>query len=270
MPPPAKNSQNVEARPIAREICPGRRSRRMPWPARAVPEAEEGMTAVCRAPRGVWRAQAALYPLAADLPPVGRLFTSPPLRADADLAARLAEAAPRDDVGVFQFGDEGGERGGFSLYVPETYAEGRAWPLVMALHGGAGDGRSLLWSWLRDARSLGAILVAPTSVGRTWDFNHPAADGANLARILEEVEARWNVDPARRLMTGMSDGGTFCYVAGLDAGSPFTHLAPCSASFHPIIAAMADRERLAGLPIHITHGALDWLFNVSMARGAVE
>ncbi len=235
---------------------------------RAVPDAEDGMQAAFQALRGGSRAQAALYPLAADLPPISRFFTSPPLRQDAGLAARLAEAEPRDDVGVFQFDVEDGARGGFSLYVPETYAEDRAWPLVTALHGGSGDGRSFLWSWLRDARSLDAILISPTSVGRTWGLNNPEADAANLARIVAEVEARWNVDPARRLMTGMSDGGTFCYVAGLDAGSPFTHLAPCSASFHPMIAAMADRERVAGLPIHITHGALDWMFDVGMAREA--
>jgi len=235
---------------------------------RAVPEAEDGMTAVYRALRKVWRAQEMLYPLAADLPPFSRFFTSPPLRQDAELQARLAAVTPRDDVGVFHSVDEAGERGGFSLYVPETYTPDREWPLVMALHGGSGDGRGFLWSWLRDARSLDAILVSPTSLGRTWSLNEPAADAAHLEGVLAEVERRWRIDPARRLMTGMSDGGTFCYVAGLEPDSPFTHLAPCSASFHPMIAAMADRGRLADLPIHITHGALDWMFDISVARDA--
>ena len=53
--------------------------------------------------------------------------------------------------------NEPGSRGGFSLYVPEYYTPDRAWPLVMALHGGSGNGRGFLWSWLRDARSHGAI-----------------------------------------------------------------------------------------------------------------
>jgi phospholipase/carboxylesterase len=67
-------------------------------------------------------------------------------------------------------------------------------------------------------------------------------------------------------MTGMSDGGTFCYVSGLDAASPFTHLAPVSATFHPLMAEMADAQRLQGLPIHIAHGKLDWMFPVQVAR----
>ncbi len=52
----------------------------------------------------------------------------------------------------------------------------------------------------------------------------------------------------------MSDGGTFSYVTGLDGASRFTHLAPVAATFHPLMAEMADAERLRGLPIFITHG----------------
>jgi phospholipase/carboxylesterase len=66
----------------------------------------------------------------------------------------------------------------------------------------------------------------------------------------------------------MSDGGAFTYVSGLEAASPFTHLAPIAASFHPFLAGMADAERLRGLPIHIVHGALDWMFEVEVARTA--
>ena len=85
-------------------------------------------------------------------------------------------------------------------------------------------------------------------------------------RILDAVRSRWNIDPTRMLLTGMSDGGTFCYVTGLESTSPFTHLAPVSATFHPLMAEMADAERLRGLPVHIVHGKLDWMFPVQIAR----
>ena len=64
----------------------------------------------------------------------------------------------------------------------------------------------------------------------------------------------------------MSDGGTFCYVTGLESASPFTHLAPVAATFHPLMAEMADAERLRGLPIYLVHGRLDWMFPVQVAR----
>jgi phospholipase/carboxylesterase len=91
-------------------------------------------------------------------------------------------------------------------------------------------------------------------------------DTPNFARILDQVRSRWNVDPERLLLTGMSDGGTFCYVTGLESASPFTHLAPVASTFHPLMAEMADAQRLRGLPVYLVHGRLDWMFPVQVAR----
>lgn len=229
---------------------------------------DEGLRQVSRAFRHIPRAQEALYPLAAALPPVNRFFLEPSTRADAELQARLVEAQPTVAVGVMHADNEFGSRGGFSVYVPEYYSPDVAWPVVFALHGGGGHGRGSLWTWLRDARSHGAILVAPTSVGETWALSGPDGDTPNLQRILEVVSDAWTVDPDRLLLTGMSDGGTFSYVSGLEPASPFTHLAPVAAAFHPMLAQMADPARIIGLPIHVAHGALDWMFEVAMAREA--
>jgi phospholipase/carboxylesterase len=232
---------------------------------RAVQDGNGDLIAVFRALRHAPRAQEALYPLAEKFPPVSEFFTVPARRDDANLLARLAEPA-RPDTGIMHDHNEPGSRGGFSLYVPEYYRPERAWPLVMALHGGSGNGRGFLWSWLRDARSFGAILVAPTATGSTWALMGDDTDTPNLGRIVDLVRERWNVDPARLLLTGMSDGGTFCYVTGLESASPFTHLAPVAATFHSLMAEMADAERLRGLPIYLVHGRLDWMFPVQVAR----
>ena len=236
---------------------------------RVVQRGEGEFTSLFRGLRYASRAQEALYALTARLPPVNRFFVDPELRDDADLAARLAAPA-NANTGVFHDHNEPGSRGGFSVYVPEYYTADRAWPLVMALHGGSGNGRGFLWSWLRDARSRGAILIAPTATGSTWALMGEDTDTPNLERILDAVRSRWNVDATRTLLTGMSDGGTFCYVTGLDSASPFTHLAPVAATFHPLMAEMADAERLRGLPIHIVHGTLDWMFPVQVARQTSE
>jgi len=130
---------------------------------RAAPDDADGLRAAFRALRLLPRAQEALYPLAAGLPPVSRFFLALASRDDASLQARLTGAEPREDAGLVHIDDEPGGRGGFSMYVPEDYTPERQWPLVMALHGGGGNGRSFLWSWLRDARGRGAILIAPSS-----------------------------------------------------------------------------------------------------------
>jgi phospholipase/carboxylesterase len=247
---------------------------------RAVQQGNGDLVAVFRALRHAPRAQEALYPLAAKLPPVSSFFTDPALREDAGLLARLTAPA-QQDTGIMHDHNEPGSRGGFSLYIPEYYTPDRAWPLVMALHGGSGNGRGFLWSWLRDARSHGVILVAPTATGSpstkstpakstpaksTWALMGEDTDSPNLARILDIVRNRCNVDPDRLLLTGMSDGGTFCYVSGLESASPFTHLAPVAATFHPLMAEMADAERVRGLPVYLVHGQLDWMFPVQIAR----
>ena len=232
---------------------------------RAVQRGNSDLVAVFRALRYAPRAQEALYPLATRFPPVSSFFVDAASREDSDLLARLVQPA-RDNTGIMHDHNEPGSRGGFSLYVPEYYTPDRAWPLVMALHGGSGNGRSFLWSWLRDARSHGAILVAPTATGPTWALMGDDTDTPNLARILSQVRSRWNVDSKRMLLSGMSDGGTFCYVTGFTCTSPFTHLAPVAATFHPLMAEIADAERLRGLPVQIVHGRLDWMFPVQVAR----
>jgi phospholipase/carboxylesterase len=234
---------------------------------RAVAAGDGDLMDVFRALRHLPRALEALYPLAAMLPPVSSFYLDPARRDDAGLTARLA-APKHPDAGLFHHANAESERGGFSLYVPEYYTPERAWPVVMALHGGHGHGRLFLWSWLREARSRGAILVAPTAHGRTWALTGEDVDTPNLLRILDQLRSGWTVDPTRLLLTGLSDGGTFCYLSGLDAASPFTRLAPVAASFHPIIVATADANRLRGLPIRIVHGAKDWMFPVELARRA--
>ena len=236
---------------------------------RAVQNGNGDLVAVFRALRYAPRAQEALYPLAAKLPPVSQFFLDPAC-AKTQVCWRGSRAPADENTGIIHDHNEPGSRGGFSLYVPEYYTPDRAWPLVMALHGGSGNGRGFLWSWLRDARSHGAILIAPTATGRprkkTWALMGDDTDTPNLVRILDSVRAAGTSIPARMLLTGMSDGGTFCYVSGLESASPFTHLAPVSATFHPLMAEMADAERLRGLPIHIVHGKLDWMFPVQVAR----
>lgn len=84
------------------------------------------------------------------------------------------------------------------------------------------------------------------------------------------MRGRWQVDDSRVLLTGMSDGGTFSYLSGLRSDSPFTHLAPIAASFHPMLVEVAEAARLEGLPVYLTHGALDWMFDIEVARLAAD
>ncbi|HZE47090.1 MAG TPA: phospholipase, partial [Xanthobacteraceae bacterium] len=146
----------------------------------AAADAPQPMLAAYRALRSYAQAAEALYPMAVHLRPVSQFFLEPAARDDAALAGKLAAVDPlREEVGVMHVGGPPGTRGTFSLYVPEYYDAARAWPLVVAMHGGSGNGGAFLWSWLREARTRGFILLAPTASGSTWSLMEPDVDGAN-------------------------------------------------------------------------------------------
>lgn len=227
-------------------------------PTEVVPRMLDAMRAHCRA-------QEALYPLRVVVPLLGRYF------AESALHERLGELDPSPLEGVRTGlhrarGPGGEERGAFTLYVPERYDGRRALPLVVALHGGHGAGGDFVWTWLREARSRQFLLLAPTARGSTWSLEHPDVDRTNIERMVQFVGERWNVDPARVLLTGLSDGATFTLLAGLRRDSPFTALAPVAGVLVPSI----EREAARGRRIYLVHGALDWMFPVALARMARE
>jgi phospholipase/carboxylesterase len=214
------------------------------------------------------RAQELLYPLRKVLPPVGLYFLEPPFR---DRIAEI-DPEPRDDVpvGIITARNSSGARGGFSLYVPERYDPARAWPLVVALHGGSGTGDDFLWAWLTEARGRGFLLLAPTSLGSTWSLMGPDIDAPALRTMVEYVSQHWTVDAARILLTGLSDGATYALLCGLQEDMPFTALAPVSGVLHPANLVNGNLDRARGRRIYMVHGALDWMFPIAIARLAAQ
>jgi phospholipase/carboxylesterase len=228
----------------------------------------EAIPRVLHAMRQHCRAQELLYPLRKVLPPVGLYFLEPPLR------GRVAEIdpEPRGDVpvGIITARSSSGARGGFSLYVPERYDPARAWPLVVALHGGSGTGDDFLWAWLSEARGRGFLLLSPTSLGSTWSMMGEDVDAPALRTMVDYVREHWTVDDAHILLTGLSDGATYALLCGLQADMPFTALAPVSGVLHPANLVNGNLERARGRRIYLVHGALDWMFPIAIARLAAQ
>ena len=233
----------------------------------------EDLLGLFRTIRRFGRVQETLYPLAPAFDVVSRWFLEPGHRDDDALVTRLRDGAMRDDdvrVGVLHAQHERGQRGGFSLYVPESWDTKTAMPLVVALHGGSGHGRDFLWTWVRDARSYGALVASPTALDRTWSLMGDDVDAEPLRRMVLSIAERYPVDRSRVLLTGMSDGGTYAFLAGLRDDMPFTHLAPACGVLHPMVLASGAIERAAGMPIYLIHGKLDWMFPIQAAHMARE
>ncbi len=211
-----------------------------------------------RAARKHCHALEALFGLCGYFPEVNRYF----LAEGAESAALSGMHAPNAGTGIFHVGSNRDRhaRGGYSLYIPETYTPERSWPLIVALHGGYSHGRDFLWTWLSFARSRGFILLAPTSLGMSWSITNVETDGQTLSRNLEEVCSRVHVDPNRILLTGMSDGGTYALALALSWGSIYQSVAPVACALPPVDLREAGRKRIFWI-----HGAQDWIFPLSYA-----
>ena len=229
---------------------------------------QAGVPRIIEAMRENARALEALYPLRLVLPPLGRLFAEEPWH------ERLGELDPEPPEGLsvgLHAAAQGGDRdvrGGFVFYVPERARADEPLPLVVALHGGFGHGADFLWTWLREARSRRFMLLAPTSRSTTWSLQSPAVDAKALRSMVTFLTEHFPVDPTRILLTGLSDGATFSLLVGLEEDAPYTALAPLSGVLHPLNFSAGNLERAAGRPIYLVHGALDWMFPVSLARMA--
>ena len=232
--------------------------------------AAEGIGQILNAMQQHCIAQEAAFSLRRSLRPFSQFFLEPFAR---DRWEELDPESTSGSTGAglgIQNARNGRElRGGFSLYVPESY-QGEAWPLVVALHGGSGHGADFLWTWLREARSRQFLLLAPTAQGSTWSFQGPDVDSHALLSMLTFVQERWNVDSDHILLTGLSDGATYSLLCGLQEGMPFTAMAPVSGVLHPANFGNGNLKRAAGRRIYLVHGVRDWMFPIESARMAAE
>lgn len=98
----------------------------------------------------------------------------------------------------------------YTIVIPQHYEHLKPVPLVLALHFGGRVtpyyGRSFLEAVVYPGLySLGAIIVAPDCTGSDWTGPRSEKDVLNL---LDHVHERFDIDPARVLVTGYSMGGT--------------------------------------------------------------
>lgn len=95
----------------------------------------------------------------------------------------------------------------YAVSVPRGY-HGEPVPLILALHFGGdpeGAGHAMLQILIQPALGdLGALIVAPDSVGGGWST---AANEQAVNALLAAVEKRYAIDAKRVIVTGFSMGG---------------------------------------------------------------
>jgi phospholipase/carboxylesterase len=139
------------------------------------------------------------------------------------------------------------------VFVPSAYDGQRPTPLVVVLHGagGSADGAvPILREW---AEQRGVILLAPSSIGSTWDalLDEFGPDVKSMDDALRRLFASYWIDPRRAAIGGFSDGASYALSLGVINGDLFTHIL----AFSPGYIDWGTRH---GRPeIFISHGTDD-------------
>lgn len=134
--------------------------------------------------------------------------------------------------------DAGGMARSYLLHLPSPLPAGPV-PLVLAFHGGGGRGQGM--ARLSALDPLGFIVAYPDGYERHWNdgrrtIKHKVDDVGFVRAILDQVEARYAVDPARIFATGMSNGAIFTERLACELADRFAAVAPVAGTMPADIA----------------------------------
>jgi polyhydroxybutyrate depolymerase len=135
----------------------------------------------------------------------------------------------------------------YRLYVPSALPSAPV-PLLLAFHGGGGNGRSMerLTRFNALAQREGFIVVYPDGVGGNWNDGREAHvsrahrdqvdDVGFVVALVQALASQYPVDPKRIYATGLSNGAIFSHF--LAANRP-----ALVAAIAPVVGGVAERFR---------------------------
>jgi len=81
-----------------------------------------------------------------------------------------------------------------------------------------------------------------------------------------EVTSEYSIDRDRVYLSGLSDGGIFTYMLGLERSQLFRGVAPVAGALHQAVDWMLREGRGKDTPIFVVHGVHDFIFPVAFTR----
>jgi poly(3-hydroxybutyrate) depolymerase len=176
------------------------------------------------------------------------------------------------------------------LRVPEGYDPGRAWPLLVCLHGGvsgaplegsgerAAPGEGMLAAYaasLPDDVRETLVLLGPSAGARE---THPDAvwwteqGQHNILHFVTQAKQRLNIDDDRVFVSGFSDGASGSFGLALRMPDTFAGFMPI---FGNLLVAGLDGtpiwvENFKGLNIRASNGGLDTLYPTSRMQPLMQ
>jgi len=156
----------------------------------------------------------------------------------------------------------------YLLYLPAGYNKdpNQKWPLILFLHGIGERGPDVnkvaatgLPKILKDKKDFQFVVVSPQCPPTTWWRSF------DLNVLLDDVMARYRVDPDRVYLTGLSMGGFGAWELASTYPQRFAAVAPMCGGGNPAAA-----RRLRALSFWVFHGDADPVVPVKLSDDMVE
>lgn len=161
----------------------------------------------------------------------------------------------------------GGLERAYHLYIPSSYRDSTAAPLVVALHGGGGTGQKMeKLSQLDLPADRGGFIVAyPDAVERHWNDGRGLSkyrsqkenidDVGFISKMIDAIAAEYSIDRERVYVTGASNGAMMSLRLGCELADKITAMAPVIGSMPENLVAECAPAR--PIPLMMINGTDD-------------
>ncbi len=154
----------------------------------------------------------------------------------------------------------------YQIHLPPGFRKDNPAPLVIALHGGGGTGRTFDRGTTQGtitaaADERGIVLVFPEGIDKQWCDGRkeilkgkPRDDVGFISRIIDAMVMNYGIDPRRVYATGISNGGFMSLRLAMDLSAKIAAVAPVAAQ---LSRALEDRAPRMPISVMIVNGTQD-------------
>lgn len=166
--------------------------------------------------------------------------------------------------------------GSYRIVLPPQAATGPRVGAILFFHGYQGSAAEVIADpgLVAVARRLGVALIAPDGAGRSWSYpGSPARyrdEFAFVGQVLDDITARFPVDPGRILASGFSQGGSMVWYLACRMPQRFAAFAPIAGAFWEPLPESCESPRPPLIHVHGTSDTTVPLAGRTLRQGSKQ